>query len=74
MRLLLEQHALSMSFTAGDLEWESRVVAAYHKLAAMERRMFAGQRDDTAQWKRYDREFHRTLIDACALADAARSL
>jgi DNA-binding GntR family transcriptional regulator len=65
MRLLLEQHALSMSFTAGDLEWESRVVAAYHKLSAMERRMFAGQRDDTELWKRYDREFHRTLIDAC---------
>jgi DNA-binding GntR family transcriptional regulator len=65
MRLLLEQHALSMSFTAGDLEWESRVVAAYHKLSAMERRMFAGQRDDTELWKRYDREFHRTLIAAC---------
>jgi DNA-binding GntR family transcriptional regulator len=65
MRLLLEQHALSMSFTTGDLEWESRVVAAYHKLSSMERRMFAGQRNDTEQWKRYDREFHRTLIAAC---------
>src|SRR5438128_12071653 len=39
MRLLLETHALPMSFAAGDLEWESRVVAAYHKLAHMERRM-----------------------------------
>lgn len=65
MRLLLEQHALSMSFAAGDLEWEGRAVAAYHKLSSMERRMFAGQRDDTEQWKRYDREFHRTLIAAC---------
>ena len=34
MRLLLETYALPMSFAAGDLEWESRVVAAHHKLAA----------------------------------------
>ena len=54
-----------MSFAAGDLEWESRVVAAYHKLAHMERRMLAGERDRTEQWKHYDREFHRCLIEAC---------
>ena len=65
MRLLLETYALPMSFAAGDLEWESRVVAAHHKLAHMERRMLAGERDRTEQWKRYDREFHRTLIEAC---------
>jgi DNA-binding GntR family transcriptional regulator len=65
MRLLLEKYALPMSFAAGDLEWESRVVAAYHKLAHMERRMLAGERDQTEQWKRYDREFHRVLVEAC---------
>jgi DNA-binding GntR family transcriptional regulator len=65
MRLLLETYALPTSFAAGDLEWESRVVAAYHKLAHMERRMLAGERDQTEQWKRYDREFHRVLVEAC---------
>jgi DNA-binding GntR family transcriptional regulator len=65
MRLLLETYALPMSFAAGDLEWESRVVAAYHKLAHMERRMLAGEREQTEQWKRYDREFHRVLVEAC---------
>ena len=65
MRLLLEKYALPMSFAVGDLEWESRVVAAYHKLAHMERRMLAGERDRTEQWKRYDREFHRVLVEAC---------
>ena len=54
-----------LSFAAGDLEWESRVVAAHHKLAVMERRMLAGDRDETELWKRYDREFHQTLIEAC---------
>ena len=32
LRLLLESHALSQSFAAGDMEWEGRVVAAHHKL------------------------------------------
>lgn len=65
MRLLLETYALPTSFAAGDLEWESRVVATYHKLAHMERRMLAGERDQTERWKRYDREFHRVLVEAC---------
>jgi DNA-binding GntR family transcriptional regulator len=65
MRLLLEGYALPLSFAAGDLEWESRTVAAHHKLAAMERRMLAGAHEGTELWKRYDREFHQALIDAC---------
>jgi DNA-binding GntR family transcriptional regulator len=65
MRLLLETYALPLSFSAGDLEWESRVVAAHHKLAFMERRMLAGDQEGTELWKRYDREFHQSLIEAC---------
>jgi DNA-binding GntR family transcriptional regulator len=66
MRLLLETYALPLSFRAGDLEWESRVVAAHHKLAVMERRMMTGDRDGMELWKRYDREFHQALIEACS--------
>src|SRR3954470_13810051 len=33
MRLLLEEYALPLSFAAGDLEWEGRVVASHHKLS-----------------------------------------
>ena len=65
MRLLLETYALPLAFAAGDLEWESRVVAAHHKLAFMERRMLAGDQEVTELWKRYDREFHQSLIEAC---------
>lgn len=65
MRLLLETYALPLSFAAGDLEWESRVVAAHHKLATMERRMLARDSESTELWKRYDREFHQALIEAC---------
>lgn len=67
MRCLLESHALRESFEAGDMEWEGSVVAAHHKLAAMEQRMKAGERSpaQAQAWKRYDREFHRALIGAC---------
>jgi DNA-binding GntR family transcriptional regulator len=36
LRLLLESHALALSFTAGDMDWEGRVVSAHHKLAQIE--------------------------------------
>lgn len=65
LRLLLEEHALEQSFAAGDMEWEGRVVSAYHKLATLERRMREGDRSETELWKRYDWEFHQALISAC---------
>lgn len=41
------------------------MVAAHHKLVAMERRMAAGERSTAETWKHYDREFHRALVAAC---------
>ena len=65
LRRLLEGHALTQSFAAGDVEWEGRVVAAHHKLEVVERRMITGRRDEAPAWKRYDGEFHQALISAC---------
>jgi len=65
LRLLLEEHALADSFQSGDVEWEARVVAAWHKLAAMERQMDQGDRSGIDLWKRRDWEFHQALISAC---------
>lgn len=65
MRNLLEGHALRESFAAGDIDWEGRVVAAYHKLSRLETAMLDGGQDQTSHWKHYDREFHRALISAC---------
>jgi DNA-binding GntR family transcriptional regulator len=65
MRELLEGHAMEESFQRGDVEWESRILAAHHKLARMEARMSSGDRSMTEEWKRYDREFHGALISAC---------
>ncbi len=65
LRLLLESHALRLSFAHGDLEWEGRVVAAHHKLAATEKRLLAGHERHTVNWVRYDFAFHNALISAC---------
>lgn len=37
LRTILETHAIGLSFAAGNLEWEGRIVAAHHKLAAAEK-------------------------------------
>ncbi|MCW5722661.1 MAG: FCD domain-containing protein [Devosia sp.] len=65
LRLLLESHALRLSLARGDLEWEGRVVAAHHKLAAIEKLLLAGQTQNTVDWVRYDFAFHNALISAC---------
>lgn len=65
LRLLLEGHAMDHAFRAGDVEWEARVVAAHHKLSQMQDRLRAGDGTVLDQWRRFDSEFHRTLISAC---------
>jgi DNA-binding GntR family transcriptional regulator len=65
LRLLLESHALTLSFQAGDMDWEGHVVSAYHKLSAIEKKLLPGDRAGLEMWKRYDFEFHHALISAC---------
>jgi len=65
LRILLESHALKKSFEHGDIDWEARVVAAYHKLHRLEERMLGGDEKAREDWKRADWYFHRALIEAC---------
>jgi GntR family carbon starvation induced transcriptional regulator len=65
LRLLLESHALRLSFSSGDLDWEARIVAAHYKLAATEKQLLKGQNKQTVEWVRYDFAFHNALISAC---------
>ncbi|OCW56130.1 GntR family transcriptional regulator [Hoeflea olei] len=65
LRLLVEGHAVTRSFAAGDLDWESQVVAAHHKLKRLEARMIAGDASARDDWKRADWGFHHALIMAC---------
>jgi DNA-binding GntR family transcriptional regulator len=74
LRILLECHAIGLSFAAGDLEWEGRVVAAHHRLAAVERRLLSGDASRTIDWVRYDWEFHQAIVSACNSASLMQSL
>ncbi len=65
LRILLESYALKASIENGDTEWEGNLVAAYHKLNLMEKRMQSGDQSEKETWKHYDREFHQALIQAC---------
>lgn len=65
LRLLLEGHAMEHAFRAGDMEWEGRVVAAHHKLSQLQDRLGAGDGSVLDAWRRFDSDFHRTLISAC---------
>ncbi len=65
LRILVEGHALKLSIGNGDTEWEGQIVAAHHKLQSTERKMQEGDSSIKEIWKRYDWEFHQTLILAC---------
>jgi DNA-binding GntR family transcriptional regulator len=65
LRILLECTALETSIENGDAEWEGNLVAAYHKLQLMEKRMETGDESEKETWKRYDWEFHQALVQGC---------
>ena len=65
LRLLIEEHALARSFARGTLDWESRVVAAHHRLDSHEETLEGGDTSAIIEWRRSDWRFHQELISAC---------
>ena len=64
-RRLLECHAARLSLARADLEWESRLVAAYHKLSKVEALIETDQAGHADQLEEYNRDFHVALISGC---------
>ena len=64
-RRLLECHAAQLSLANTDLEWESRLVAAYHKLSKVEELVDDAPETHAEALERYNREFHLALISGC---------
>lgn len=62
-RCLVECEAFRQALIHGGLEWESEVVAAYHRLGRVERND-AGERNSAA-WVDAHRQFHEALLGAC---------
>src|SRR3954463_13426539 len=57
-RRLLECHAARLSIERADLEWESRLVAAYHKLSKAEELVVQDADKHADLLETYNREFH----------------
>ena len=72
LRILLECSALKLSIEKGDTEWEGKVAAAHHKLHRMEQKMLTEDHAERELWKRYDWEFHQSLILACGSSNLLR--
>lgn len=64
-RVLLETEALRQSIELGDDDWESRVLAGFHRLGKAEQRLAGDPTAGFEEWERRNREFHRELISAC---------
>lgn len=68
LRLLLEEHALALSFARGDVAWQAEVLAAHHRLDSLEAALEAGDSASVPLWRAADWQFHQTLISACGSA------
>ncbi len=65
MRQFLECRALAQSIEYGDLDWEGRVVSAYHKLSRIEEKLNDDHTRYALEWEKRNQEYHTALISAC---------
>lgn len=64
-RVLLEGEAVRLSVQHGDVDWEARLVAAFHRLSLIEERTMRDPVTYFEQWEQDNRAFHEALISAC---------
>ncbi|HEX3912993.1 MAG TPA: GntR family transcriptional regulator, partial [Steroidobacteraceae bacterium] len=65
LRVALECLALQHAIAAGDLEWETNIVATAHRLGALTSRPSNDQAVINEEWEEWHRKFHVALIAAC---------
>ncbi|UAC01869.1 GntR family transcriptional regulator [Dactylosporangium vinaceum] len=64
-RATIEPAVLVLAIERGDLEWESRVRAAHHRLAGTPPYEREGDAHYSDEWAEAHRRFHRTLLEGC---------
>lgn len=66
-RIMLEAEGTILSIRYGDIDWESRLMAAHHRLSHIENRINGGPFDHglLTLWTRAEQAFHQMLIEAC---------
>jgi DNA-binding GntR family transcriptional regulator len=65
LRILIESNALKLSIENSNPDWEGSLLSAHHKLSLYESEMIQNKNDDRMNWKKYDSEFHQTLVKNC---------
>ena len=65
LRSLLECEALSDAMDCGDDAWEGNVLAAFHRLSVLEKRLKTGPMMLNDDWSERHKAFHFSLFSAC---------
>ncbi|MFV0438541.1 MAG: GntR family transcriptional regulator [Desulfopila sp.] len=65
LRILFEVDGMAHSLKNGDIDWETNLVAAYHKLEYIEKKMCEDDGAHQLIWSECDWQFHAALIAAC---------
>lgn len=65
VRGVIDSMALRMSIERGDLDWESEVIAAHHRLVRTPRDSSTDGLHQSEEWADVHRAFHRQLLVAC---------
>lgn len=68
LRVDLECKAFARAMRQGDVQWESAVVAAFHRLSHASARLASTRPIAFAEWERHNRDFHMALIEGCGHA------
>jgi len=64
-RIMIEPDMLRLAIARGDLGWETRVLAAHHRLARTPLRDPGSGAHYSDEWSEAHRAFHRTLLEGC---------
>lgn len=65
LRILFETDGVKHSIDSGTIDWETNLVAAYHKLEYIEQKMQEDEERHCQMWSECDYGFHAALIAAC---------
>jgi DNA-binding GntR family transcriptional regulator len=64
-RIEIESSCLRRAIELGDVEWETGIVAAFHRLSRTPERAAGAELQINEDWSRAHKGFHRALVAAC---------
>jgi GntR family carbon starvation induced transcriptional regulator len=65
-RIALESICLEGAFALGDIEWESQIVAAFHRLSRIDPRLRDRPDELNPTWSLAHGQFHGAIVAACS--------